>query len=178
MSHWNGPAGLMTDLKHQPPREPPEGTTWEPQGGTMPATICVRARVKSCNPVRLCAAPRTTAARLPCPWDSPGKNTGVGCNTSSRGSSRPRDRAPCASYISGSFPAGVFPTSVTWKVCYSGHTLFSSLALNSSMTPHLTNRFKHLSIDKNILLSVILRHENNSASKGGNSQHFSRNQQS
>ena len=26
------------------------------------------------------------------PWDSPGKNTGVGCMPSSRGSSRPRDR--------------------------------------------------------------------------------------
>ena len=29
--------------------------------------------------VRLCATPET-AARLPHPWDSPGKNTGVGCH--------------------------------------------------------------------------------------------------
>ena len=28
--------------------------------------------------VRLCAAPEPT--RLPHPWDSPGKNTGVGCH--------------------------------------------------------------------------------------------------
>ena len=28
--------------------------------------------------VRLCATPETT--RLPRPWDSPGKNTGVGCH--------------------------------------------------------------------------------------------------
>ena len=30
--------------------------------------------------------------RLLCPWDSPGKNTGVGSISFSRGSSRPRDR--------------------------------------------------------------------------------------
>ena len=32
------------------------------------------------SPVLLCATPRTVAARLLCPWDSPGKNTGVGCH--------------------------------------------------------------------------------------------------
>ena len=30
--------------------------------------------------VRLCATPETAATRLPHPWDSPGKNTGVGCH--------------------------------------------------------------------------------------------------
>ena len=30
--------------------------------------------------VRLCATLQTEANRLPCPWDSPGKNTGVGCH--------------------------------------------------------------------------------------------------
>ena len=30
--------------------------------------------------VRLCATPETAAHRLPRPWDSPGKNTGVGCH--------------------------------------------------------------------------------------------------
>ena len=29
--------------------------------------------------VRLCVIPQTAATRLPRPWDSPGKNTGVGC---------------------------------------------------------------------------------------------------
>ena len=29
--------------------------------------------------VRLCATPETAAHQAPCPWDSPGKNTGVGC---------------------------------------------------------------------------------------------------
>ena len=30
--------------------------------------------------VRLCATPEMAATRLPRPWDSPGKNTGVGCH--------------------------------------------------------------------------------------------------
>ena len=30
--------------------------------------------------VRLCATPETADTRLPHPWDSPGKNTGVGCH--------------------------------------------------------------------------------------------------
>ena len=30
--------------------------------------------------VRLCATPETTAHQAPHPWDSPGKNTGVGCH--------------------------------------------------------------------------------------------------
>ena len=38
-------------------------------------------------------------ASLLYPWDSPGKNTGVGCHSFSRGSSHPRDRT-CISYVS------------------------------------------------------------------------------
>ena len=30
--------------------------------------------------VRLCVTHRQQPTRLPCPWDSPGKNTGVGCH--------------------------------------------------------------------------------------------------
>ena len=29
---------------------------------------------------RLCATPRWQSTRFPCPWDSPGKNTGVSCH--------------------------------------------------------------------------------------------------
>ena len=40
-----------------------------------------------------------------CPWDSPGKNTGVGCISSSRGSSQPRDqiRISCISCFADRF---------------------------------------------------------------------------
>ena len=30
--------------------------------------------------VRLCATPKTASYQVPHPWDSPGKNTGVGCH--------------------------------------------------------------------------------------------------
>ena len=30
--------------------------------------------------VRLCATPEMAPTRLPCPWDSLGKNSGVGCH--------------------------------------------------------------------------------------------------
>ena len=40
--------------------------------------------------VQFFVTPRTVAHRLLCPWNSPGKNTGVGCHSSSRGSSWPR----------------------------------------------------------------------------------------
>ena len=33
------------------------------------------------NHVQLCATPWTVPARLLCPWDSPGKNTGVDCHS-------------------------------------------------------------------------------------------------
>ena len=39
-----------------------------------------------CNPMN-CSPPGFL-----CPWDSPGKNTGVGCHVLSRGSSQPRER--------------------------------------------------------------------------------------
>ena len=47
-------------------------------------------------------------ARLLCPLDSPGKNTGVCCHAFSRESSQPRNRT-CISM------AGFFTTSATWE---------------------------------------------------------------
>ena len=35
----------------------------------------------SCCHIRLFVTPWTVATRLLCPWDSPGKNTGVGCHS-------------------------------------------------------------------------------------------------
>ena len=52
------------------------------------------------NCVLLFATPWTIAHQAPLPWDSPG-NTGVGCHSSFRGSSWPRDRncVSCGSCI-------------------------------------------------------------------------------
>ena len=40
--------------------------------------VCVCVCMLSC--VRLSATPWTVACGFLCPWDSPGKNTGVGCH--------------------------------------------------------------------------------------------------
>ena len=40
---------------------------------------------ESLSHVRLCTAPWTAAPRLLCPWDSPGKSTGVGCHARLQG---------------------------------------------------------------------------------------------
>ena len=50
--------------------------------------LCVLAQwcLTLCNPV-------DCSHQAPCPWDFPGKNTGVGCISSSRGSSKLRDQA-------------------------------------------------------------------------------------
>ena len=37
---------------------------------------CVLSHVQLCDPTRLC-----NPTRLPCLWNSPGKNTGVGCHS-------------------------------------------------------------------------------------------------
>ena len=39
-----------------------------------------KVKVKLLSHVRLLATPWTAAHQAPCPWDSPGKNTGVGCH--------------------------------------------------------------------------------------------------
>ena len=46
--------------------------------------------------------PHGQPARLLCPWDLPGKNTGVGCHFLLQGSSQPRDQT-LVSYIAGAF---------------------------------------------------------------------------
>ena len=67
--------------------------------------------------VRLCATPRTAAHQAPRPWDSPGKNTGVGCHfllqcmkvklLSCVQLSDPMDCSPPGSSIHGVFQARV-----------------------------------------------------------------------
>ena len=52
--------------------------------------IVVCLVTKSCP--TLFETPWLQPTRLLCPWDFPGKNTGVGCHSFSRGSSRPRDQ--------------------------------------------------------------------------------------
>ena len=60
-------------------------------------SLCMHTKLLS--RVRLSATLWTVPTRLLCPWDSPGKNTGVGAMPSSRGSSQPKDQI-CISYFS------------------------------------------------------------------------------
>ena len=43
-------------------------------------TLLLPLLLRRCSRVRLCATPQRQPTRLPRPWDSPGKNTGVGCH--------------------------------------------------------------------------------------------------
>ena len=55
-------------------------------------------------------------ARLLCPWDSPGKNTGVGCHAPSRGSSHPRNQTQ-VSCIAGGFFTIWATREALWQSC-------------------------------------------------------------
>ena len=78
--------------------------------------------------VQLCATPETVATRLPSPWDSPGKNTGLGCHfllqcmkvksenevaQSYQTLSDPMDCSPPGSSIHGIFQARVLEWGAT-----------------------------------------------------------------
>ena len=53
-------------------------------------------------------------ARLLCPWDSPGKNAGVGCHSFSRGSSEPRSPALAGGFFTTK--PSVAPRTVSWTL--------------------------------------------------------------
>ena len=72
--------------------------------GTVHVVIRSQTRLNGNN--------RLQPARLLCPWDSPGENAGVGCQASSRASSRPRDGTRIST--SPALAEGFFTTSATW----------------------------------------------------------------
>ena len=89
---------------------------------------------------------RWQPTRLPCPWDSPGKNSGVGCHfllqcmkvkserevtQSCTTLSNPMDCSPPGSSVHGIFQAGV----LEWgAIAFSKRTLFHSTLGSSSGT--------------------------------------------
>ena len=46
---------------------------------TLPNALLLLLLLSCLSRIRLCATPKTAAHQAPCPWDSPGKNTGMGC---------------------------------------------------------------------------------------------------
>ena len=63
--------------------------------------------------VSVFATPCLQPARLLCPWDSPGKNTRVGCRGLLQGIFPPQDRT--CSLTSPALAGGFFTTSFTWE---------------------------------------------------------------
>ena len=75
--------------------------------------------------------PWTVVARLLCPWNFPGENTGMGCY--SRGSSQTRDQTHVS--VSPALASGFFTPSTTWEA-YVGSVQFSHSVVSDSLWPH------------------------------------------
>ena len=78
---------------------------------------CMRANHFSCG--QFCVTPWTVAARLLCPWDSPGKSTGVGCHALLQGIFPTQGLRP--SLTSPALAGRFFTTSATWGAIHT-HT--------------------------------------------------------
>ena len=75
-------------------------------------TVCVRAKLlQSCPTVRPYGL---QPVRLLCPWDSPGKNTGVGCHFLLQGILRTQEPDPRLLGLPA-LTVGLFTSSVTWE---------------------------------------------------------------
>ena len=73
--------------------------------------------------VWLCATQGLQPTRLLRPWDSPGKNNGVGCHSSSRGSSWLRDQTQVSCIAGQFFTAEPSGKPIMWSVTlYKTHT--------------------------------------------------------
>ena len=61
-------------------RSPGEGYGNHGQRSLMGYSLLLLLLLSHSSRVRLCVTPQTTAHQASHPWDSPGKNTGVGCH--------------------------------------------------------------------------------------------------
>ena len=81
-----------------------------------PSSACVHAKS-----LQLCTVRRTVAPRLLCPWDSPGKDTGVVAMPSSR--DLPNLGTESESLTSPALAGRLFTTSATWEALKIVHCL-------------------------------------------------------
>ena len=84
-------------------------------------STCTRACARSV--VSDSATPWTVPSRLLCPWDSPGKNTGVGCHFLFQGIF-PTQGSPVSLALAGGF----FATEPPGKPCMSARHVISPVA--------------------------------------------------
>ena len=99
--------------------------------------------------VRLCATPRRQPTRLPHPWDSPGKNTGVGCHFLLQCMKGKSESEVAQSYLSLSDPMDCSPPGSSIHGIFQARVLeWSAIAFSScparrihfTRKSHLTSR--------------------------------------
>ena len=105
---------------------------------------------------------RQQPTRLPCPWDSPGKNTGVGCHfllqcmkvksESEVAQSCPTLRHPMDCSLPGSSIHGIFQA----KVLEWGAIAFSEVNPRSSYSTNLTQTLDDFKTHTHTFLSILL----------------------
>ena len=87
-------SAISTTSQFPKPRSPHSGNLFSKL--QLPLHMCVHS-VLSC--VRLSVTPRTVPARILCPWDSPGKNTALGCHFLLQGLSPTQGSNPCLLHL-------------------------------------------------------------------------------
>ena len=94
------------------------------------ACVCVCALSRFSH-VRFFETPWTIAPRLLCPWDSPGKKTGVGCHFLLQGIFPTQDGTRI-SFVPCLLAGGFFTTSSTWGALSGADTTITLSSGNSS----------------------------------------------
>ena len=83
--------------------------------------VCVGGGAGVCEGTSLVSdsfmAPWTVAHQTPVPWESPGKNAGVGCHFLLQGIFVTQGLNPCLLHLPHARAAGFFTSSTTWCVC-------------------------------------------------------------
>ena len=92
--------------------------------------VCVCALSRFSH-VRFFETPWTIAPRLLCPWDSPGKKTGVGCHFLLQGIFPTQDGTRI-SFVPCLLAGGFFTTSSTWGALSGADTTITLSSGNSS----------------------------------------------
>ena len=85
--------------------------------------------------VRLCVIPQTAATRLPRPWDSPGKNTGVDCHfllQCMKVKSESEVAQSCPT-LSDPMDCSLPGSSIHWNFTFPFHALEKEMATHSSV---------------------------------------------
>ena len=89
--------------------------------------------------VQLCHPMDCSPSRLLCPWDSPGKNTGVGCHPLPQGIFPTQGSNPCLLYLPA-LAGGFSSTSTTWEAPYICINTYIGRYLSRTINIHIKCR--------------------------------------